>query len=160
MTQLARDVAARGFAGWLPYLDRSGDFIWTSDGAIAFPSADSLDGFIRGFAATLAHTELAFTEMHIAAPGPDVAQAAATYRELYVSRAGDTTRVQGVFVGVWIRSPFGWRLAAGHTSHAPARRTALPCTRAYLPARRRGDSCRYMVQAPAPGLQRWFAPNR
>lgn len=121
MTELASAVSKNGFTAWIPYLERSERFVWTSDGKIEFPTADSLARFIEPFAATLKHTELSFGDVRVSVLAPGLAQAAATYRELFVGQKADTTRIAGVFVGVWARSNGGWKLVSGHTSHgAPA----------------------------------------
>ena len=120
MVTLASEVSAQGFTAWIPYLEQAERFVWTSDGKIEFPSADSLARFIRPFAATLTHTSLAFDTIKVSPLAPGVAQAAATYRELFVGQKHDTTRLAGVFIGVWVRTPAGWRLVSGHTSHPAA----------------------------------------
>lgn len=121
MTDLARSVTQQGFTAWIPYLERSDRFVWTSDGKIEFPTADSLARFIEPFAATLKHTELSFSDVRVSALAPSLAQVAATYREMFVGQKADTTRINGVFVGVWARSPDGtWKLVSGHTSHPTA----------------------------------------
>lgn len=120
MTTMAQEISAQGFVAWLPYLHRTEHFVWSADGALEFPSADSLDTFIRGFAATLTHTELEFTAQRVSPLRPGVAQVAASYRELFVGTKADTTRVAGMFIGVWVHTPDGWRLASGHTSHPAA----------------------------------------
>lgn len=120
MAAMASEINAQGFVAWLPYLQRDDQFVWTADGVLAFPSADSLDAFIRGFAPTLTHTELEFLSQRVSAIAPGVAQVAAPYREMFVGQAADTTRITGMFVGLWVNTPGGWRLASGHTSHAAA----------------------------------------
>jgi hypothetical protein len=118
MQAISREVGAQGFTAWIPYLDASPRFVWTSDGSIEFPDADSLARFIRGFAATLTHTELAWDSLRVAALAPGVALATTRYREMWVGQRRDTTRVQGVFVGVLVNGLSGWRLVSGNTSHA------------------------------------------
>lgn len=108
MSELATNVSRTGFTAWIPCLERSERFVWTADGKIEFPTADSLARFIEPFAATLSHTELAFADLRVSPLAPGVAQAAATYREMFVGRQADTTRVAGVFVGVWVRSSGAW----------------------------------------------------
>lgn len=120
MTTMAREISAQGFVAWLPYLHRTEHFVWSADGVLEFPSADSLDTFVRGFAATLTHTELEFTAQRVSPIRPGVAQVAASYRELFVGTKADTTRVAGMFIGLWVNTPDGWRLASGHTSHPAA----------------------------------------
>lgn len=120
MTTMAREISAQGFTAWLPYLHESEHFVWTADGVLEFPSADSLAVFIRRFAATLTHTELEFTGQRVSPIRPGVAQVAAPYREMFVGQQSDTTRVAGMFVGLWVNTPDGWRLASGHTFHPTA----------------------------------------
>ncbi len=117
MTTIAKDVTAKDFTVWLPYLERSDRFIWTADGEIPFTSADSLERFIKDFSATLIHTELTWLDQRVSALGPGLALVTTPYREMYVGKKADTTRVAGVFVGVWASLPTGWKIVSGNTSH-------------------------------------------
>lgn len=118
MSELATKVNANGFTEWLPYLEHSDRFVWSADGEIPFSSADSLARFITDFSATLTHTELAWMDQRVGVLGPGLAIVTTPYREMYVGKKNDTTRVAGVFVGVWASAPSGWKLVSGNTSHA------------------------------------------
>ncbi len=117
MTALATAVTESNFTAWLPYLEHSSRFVWTADGEVPFPSADSLERFIKEFSATLTHTELAWLDQRVGVLGPGLALVTTPYREMYVGMKADTTRVAGVFVGVWANSPTGWKIVSGNTSH-------------------------------------------
>ena len=109
-------LAADGPEGWLAVFEDSPTFLMASDGAIAFPSADSAAAFLAVFGPTVAAMDLEWRDVHITPLGPGLAAVAAGYDERIIQASGDTLRFGGYVTGVARSRDGTWRLQHLHWS--------------------------------------------
>lgn len=109
-------LATEGPQGWLAVFEGSPTFLMASDGAIAFPSADSAAAFLAAFASAVAAMELEWRDVRITPLGPGLAAVAAGYEERIIRTDGDTLVFDGYVTGVARSRDGSWRLQQLHWS--------------------------------------------
>jgi hypothetical protein len=116
---VTRDLSTEGPLAWLRYFEDDARFLMVTDGRVQFDGIDSARSFLLGFAKTVSHMELAWSDMRIEALGPGRASLNAAYRETITDTQGKTRRLAGYFTGVAVETPAGWRLRTVHWSSPP-----------------------------------------
>jgi hypothetical protein len=116
MVRFAERMTDSGTIAWLDAINTD-SLVWMSDG-VYLPQGPAFVAAMQDAARQFPRVRMRFDSIRVLPHAANIASATATYREIVFTPAGDSLQVAGAFLGIWRRDPPGWRLVAGHTSHA------------------------------------------
>ncbi len=117
--RLAADISTHGYRAFTPVMDSAPGYLWAYNGALVFPSFDSMATWTRSSPEPKEPETFAWDSVRVLPLAPGLAAVAATYRETAPDRTGNPGTEIGVFTAVAVHRAEGWKFTDAHTSTLP-----------------------------------------
>ncbi len=104
----------------IPYYANDPGFHWMENGALSYPSYDSVTATLRRMAPTIAERRFEFEELRVVALAPGAASLSMLFRQFFTDTSGFAFDFGGAMTLIVVHRDDGWKFISGHTS-APVR---------------------------------------
>ncbi len=116
LTEFAEQVNTGELTTIIPYYANEPGFHWIENGALSYPSYDSVTATLRRMAPTIAESRFEFEELRVVALAPGAASISMLFRQFFTDTSDFAFDFGGAMTLIAVHRDDGWKLISGHIS--------------------------------------------
>ncbi len=116
LTEFADQTSTGDLTALIPYYANEPGFHWMENGALSYPSYDSVTATLRRIAPTIAESRFEFEELRVVALAPGTASLSMLFRQFFTDTSGFAFDFGGAMTLIAVHRDDSWKFISGHVS--------------------------------------------